>query len=113
MTRVMTRMHGVRWHFYVRGSPLPTVKPSLLSLLRTSVLDWALQLQRGALRNRGLSESERPALTLSPPPTAVLRCTATHLVAFNPFPLPGIPHGAPLGRRTRPEASHAAPEVPR
>ena len=29
----------------------------------------------------------------------------------NPFPLPGIPHGAPLGRRTRPEAAHAAPEV--
>ena len=45
--------------------------------------------------------------------------------ALNPFPyLPycvqlsvaryvaGIPHGAPLGRRTRPEAAHAAPEVP-
>ena len=31
---------------------------------------------------------------------------------FNPFPATEIPHGAPLGRRTRPAAAHAAPEVP-
>ena len=31
---------------------------------------------------------------------------------LNPFPAPGIPHGGPLGRRLRPEAAHAAPEVP-
>ena len=34
------------------------------------------------------------------------------LFAFNPFPYPGIPHGGPLGRRLRPEAAHADPEVP-
>ena len=33
------------------------------------------------------------------------------LALINPFPTPGIPHGGPLGRRTRPEAAHAAPEV--
>ncbi len=31
---------------------------------------------------------------------------------FNPLPPPGISHGGPLGRRTRPAAAHAAPEVP-
>ena len=37
---------------------------------------------------------------------------ARAVVQVNPFPYPGIPHGGPLGRRTRPEAAHAAPEVP-
>ena len=27
-----------------------------------------------------------------------------HYVRLNPFPYPGIPHGGPLGRRTRPAA---------
>ena len=31
---------------------------------------------------------------------------------YIPFPYPGIPHGGPLGRRTRPAAAHAAPEAP-
>ena len=37
---------------------------------------------------------------------------ALALVVFNPLPDPGFPHGGPLGRRTRPAAAHAAPEVP-
>ena len=30
----------------------------------------------------------------------------------NPLPTPGISHGRRLGRRSRPAAAHAAPEVP-
>ena len=38
--------------------------------------------------------------------------SSTSRKILNPLPTPGIPHGGPLGRRTRPEAAHAAPEVP-
>ena len=31
---------------------------------------------------------------------------------YIPLPTPGIPHGGPLGRRTRPEAAHAPPRSP-
>ena len=41
----------------------------------------------------------------------IYKATAV-FVFLNPLPTPGIPHGAPLGRRTRPAAAHAAPEVP-
>ena len=40
------------------------------------------------------------------------RLRPSRLWGLNPFPDPGIPHGGPLGRRTRPAAAHAAPEVP-
>ena len=49
---------------------------------------------------------------------SVSRAESAELLLFaytrciNPFPPPGIPHGAPLGRRTRPAAAYAAPEVP-
>ena len=40
------------------------------------------------------------------------RWATTFSFFFNPFPPPGISHGGPLGRRTRPAAAQAAPEVP-
>ena len=41
-----------------------------------------------------------------------ISCETPLSLVVNPFPYPGIPQGGPLGRRLRPEAAHADPEVP-